>query len=269
MSKLETPQVLNDLYRDLRDRRLLLPAIALLVALVAVPVLLAKSPPPQVAPAAAAPAPEATAAQSAVLAEQVGIRDYRERLKALKTKNPFKQKFALPTPESVALAPTDPGTVADPATTGVDTSGSIPSSSTSSSTSTSAPVSGTGTSPSPAPQVKKVTKLITRRIDVAVGVLGETERVKNVRELDFLPSDDAPVVAFLGVSEDAKRAAFLVSADVISSDGDGSCVPDSCQFLTLKRDQQRYLHYQPEGESEAVVYRLKLLRVRDKVVGTE
>jgi hypothetical protein len=267
MSTLKPPALLNDLYRDLRDRRLLIPAVALVAALIAVPVLLSTDSPPAPPPAPPPPS-EATAAQPAVLAQTVGIRDYRKRLEALKSKNPFKQKFALPTPESVALADQGSTTAAGtPAASTVagDTSTASSSGSTSTSTQPVEPVSGGGTGPARV-RVEQTTKLITRRIDVAVGPLGETKQVKNVRALDFLPSNDAPIVAFLGVSEDAKRASFAVSADVVFSDGDGSCVPDPCQFLTLKRGGQRYLHYRPEGEPEEIIYRLRLLRVRDKVV---
>ena len=38
MKKLQTPALLSNLYRDMRDRRMLVPAIALVVALIAVPV---------------------------------------------------------------------------------------------------------------------------------------------------------------------------------------------------------------------------------------
>ena len=40
MKNVRPPQFLGNLYRDMRDRHLLIPAVALVVALVAVPVLL-------------------------------------------------------------------------------------------------------------------------------------------------------------------------------------------------------------------------------------
>ena len=80
----------NDLYRDLVDRRMLVPVIALLVAIVAVPVLLKSEPPAPAPPAAAAAPAEGTDEVSpAVLVSDPGVRDYSKRLSALKKKNPL------------------------------------------------------------------------------------------------------------------------------------------------------------------------------------
>ena len=93
--KVQTPAFLNNLYRDMRDRRLLLPALALVIAVIAVPAALSSSsattaPPP--APAAAGSAHEA-ATSPAVLTEQLGVTDYRKRLEQIKSKNPFRKHF--------------------------------------------------------------------------------------------------------------------------------------------------------------------------------
>ena len=87
---------IKNLFRDLRDRHLLLPVLALIVALVAVPKLLAKDadpvPPPPAAPSAASDSGDELS--SAVLADTaVSVRDYRKRLEDLKSKNPFHQQF--------------------------------------------------------------------------------------------------------------------------------------------------------------------------------
>jgi hypothetical protein len=276
MSKIQVPNFVNDVYRDLRDRRLLIPAVALLVGLIAVPALLAKSAPPPTPPPVP-PAVESTQVEPAVLAEQVGIRDYRKRLDALKSKNPFKQQFTLP--ESTGSAVEDVSS-SSAVSSSSSSSGAASLGSTSTSTGSTAsepstvdsgggePTGVSEPSSAPAPKTKTKTKLITRRIDVAIGPLGETQKLDHVSELEFLPSADDPVVAFLGTSESGKRAAFLVSDDVVSSDGEGSCA-DPCQFLTLKVGEQRYLHVQPEGAPEETVYRLKLLRIRDRLVKTK
>jgi hypothetical protein len=268
MKRLKTPDFLTDLYRDLRDRKLLIPAVGLVVTLVAVPVLLAKDS-PSAAPPAPTPPAEATAAQPAVLTEQVGIRNYRERLEALKSKNPFKQKFALPTPESVALA--DQGTGSTPATG--STNGTVDTGTTSASSGSVGTDTGSTAPSEPVSQptqggVRQTRKLITRVVDVTLGPLGETKQYENVRTTDVLPSNELPIVAYFGASPNSKRAAFLLSAGVVSSDGDGNCspTPTSCYFLTMKPGDQRYLHFQPEGEEEEVIYRFKLKRVEEKVV---
>ena len=94
--QIRTPQFLNHLYRDLRDRRLLFPAVALLVALIAVPVAFSSSSaptaPPPPAPTASGTEP-APATEPAVLAEELGVTNYQKRLERLQSKNPFKQQY--------------------------------------------------------------------------------------------------------------------------------------------------------------------------------
>ena len=74
MKQIRAPEFLNNLYRDMRDRRLLLPAAALVVCLIAVPQLLSSSsttaPPPTV-PIESAGKP--TAAEPAVVTDEPGV----------------------------------------------------------------------------------------------------------------------------------------------------------------------------------------------------
>ena len=284
MSKLKLPQTtfFNDLYRDLRDRRLLIPVVALLVAIIAVPFLLgggSEPAPVPLAPAATASADGAEALAPAVLTEQqVGVRDYRKRLAALKSKNPFEQKFALPSPEDVALGDStstststsstttitgssSSGTTSSTSSTGTDPSTITPIDTGSASPSTSSPSTGSTTPPSDSSddeQPKPVIRFFASRVNVTVGPLGETQKMKGVKPLDLLPDDKAPVAAFLGLAG-ADSAVFSISRDVVESDGEGSCAPKKpspCEFLTLKVGEERTFKYGPEGTP----YRLKLLR---------
>lgn len=253
----------KDLYRDLRDRRLLLPAVALLIGVIAVPAVLSTSSSPSPPPPAAASG-KATAAQPAVLAEEVGIRNFRQRLEQFKTKNPFKQHFRLPEPTSSALE----GVPASGEVAGGSAAEAPSTSATSSSTDTGAvSISGSSTtttpdsSPPTTDTVTRITRLVTRKVDVKVGPTGNLERLDDVGQLDLLPDQSTPVVAFLGVSDDAKRAAFLVSTDVSAVGGEGSCVPDpgNCQFITMKPGQVAQLDYTPDG----LTYKLKLARIHE------
>jgi hypothetical protein len=200
-----------------------------------------------------------------VLAEQIGVRNYRKRLAALKKKNPFDQKFALPSPSEAAdgAATTDTSGATGGATTSAPSVGT---------SATEPPISntedaplGTGgsdsstspptTSPTPAPQPE--IRFYAGRVDVTVGPLGDAKTMKDVRHLDFLPNDKRPVVAFIGLGEGGEKAVFSVSSDVVESDGDGTCAPKKpqpCQFLTLRVGEQRTLRY-VDGET----FRLKLL----------
>jgi hypothetical protein len=256
------PKFVTDVARDLRDRHLLIPVIALLVAIVAVPVALKSSAEPAPPPPPAGDALDGSATQPAVLAESVTVRDYRERLDALKSKNPFRQTFSAPKigegqqiaglddPLTTGTTPAPTGTTSDPAAT---------SSSGTTTSSTGSTNSGSNTSSEPKPDT--ITRFVARRIDILVGPEGsETER-NGVEQLTLLPSKSKPVVAFLGVSESGGKAVFLVSNDVSSTSGEGSCFPSqsSCEYLVLREGQSRTFDYTPDG----VTYKLKLRKIRD------
>jgi hypothetical protein len=275
MSQIKPPKFLADLYADLRDRHLLIPAIALVVAIFAVPVLLKSSSDPKPSPSAAAPA-NATSIQPAVLASnQVGVRDYRKRLADLKSKNPFKQQFAA-----------TPTTATTTGTAGAGTAGTTSSSGTTASGVSASPIPGgppssvaTGTPPpSTFPSgsgsngdngngngsgnnTEVVHQLFTRRVDVKVGVQGDQKLRKGVKPMTILPDDTTPVVAFLGTDEAGKRAAFVVSSDVTAVSGVGTCVPSlaDCLYVTLRKGEQVSLDYAPDGQT----YVLKLVDIRD------
>jgi hypothetical protein len=267
--EVKAPRFLTDVFRDLRDRHLLVPVVALLAALVAVPVLLkSTSEPAPPAPPAAGSELDGAATQPAVLAEDVTVRDYRDRLEALKAKNPFRERFSSPklgSGEQIAgLQDTSPtgsptGTTGSPTgttgTTGMtsDTSGSTAVGTT--------PSSGDGSgNTSSSPPTHTTTRYFTRRIDVLVGVQGAEKERNGIDAITFLPSESKPVVAFIGTRDSGGKAVFAVSDDVASTSGEGSCAPSSsnCQYLTLHEGQARTFDYTPDGRT----YRLKLREIR-------
>ena len=267
----KAPRFVTDLYGDLRDRHLLLPAVALLVALVAVPVLLSSSPeaspPPAAEPVTAADA----ATEPAVVSDElVGVRDYQRRLAAFKKKNPFKQQFATP-PKGTGLTSTggglsdggSGGTATSTVSTATSDTGGTTSSASSAPAKPASPEPTSDPAPpaveQPAPRV--ITRLVTRRIDVKVGPVGSLEEMDGVRPFDILPSTDAPVVAFLGASDEGDRAAFVLSSDATPVDGDAACAPSptSCLFITLDEGESALIDYAGDG----LTYKLKLQRIRD------
>jgi hypothetical protein len=272
--KVQTPAFLNNLYRDMRDRRLLLPALALIIAVIAVPVALSSSSattPPPPAPAAAGGSAHEPATSPAVLTEQLGVTNYRERLEQIKSKNPFRKHFTS-LPKSAKLGVVSSGATSSTATTTTGT-GSSPESP--SATSTVAATGGlttpsgstTPSAPSSEPPnetPKPTTELIQRRIEVKVGPQGDLQKRTGVKQLKMLPTSNTPVVVFLGTNEAGTRASFLVSTDVTAVSGDGSCLTttSSCQFLTLKKGQVESFDYAPD----TLTYKLKLLAIRDVVV---
>ena len=262
--RLETPQVLRDLYRDLRDRRLLIPVVGLLVAILAVPLVLASGD-ETVTPAAVAAPPEgAEQVSAAVLAEQPGIRNYRERLSALKEQNPFDPAFKARTPESTTE---DTGAAA---TSGATSGSAVPTGDSSTSTSTAGATTPSDPAPdtsAPAPteptsevpdsetdQPKPEIRFFVGRVDVSFGPVGDAKTIEDVRELDLLPGDKNPLVSFIGLAGNGGHAVFGITPSVVQTRGDGSCAPkDGCQFLRLGEGDSRYL--KTEGET----YKLKLV----------
>jgi len=273
MKKIQTPRLVSNLYRDMRDRRMLLPAIALVVGLIAVPVLLTKSsvsaPPP--APAAAGPTGgEESAAEPAVVTEQLGVTDYEKRLDQLDSKDPFRRHFTT-LPKSAKLTTTSsPGvtsstTAATSSTSGLSTSatssGSVSGSSTVSPSTTTTTSSRSGSSNSNASTSPSSLTLYSFRVSVAVGPAGDLTDRDNVKRTAYLPGKNRPLVSFVGVSEDTKHAIFSVSRDVSAVRGDGSCYPrrGNCNFLRLKPGDKASLDYAPEGDR---TYNLKLREIK-------
>lgn len=267
--KLEAPPFLVDVFRDLRDRSLLLPGMLLVVALIAVPVGLSHSAAPAPAPlTSSSTGGKPTSAEPAVFVADTGIRSYRQRLAALKSKNPFTRHFALP------KAPTD-GTGATGPTGPAGPSSSSP-------TAPAAPPSGAVTPPSGAASTgvattptntTTTTHTVTvhqrphRRpvhyydfvIDVKVGQPDDLTKRTGLKRLTVLPHESRPVVVFLGQTNDGD-ASFSVSDDVSSVHGDGTCIPgpDACRYLTLKAGDKEKFAYDPDGNT----YVLKMLGIR-------
>jgi hypothetical protein len=266
----KAPTFASNLYRDMRDRKLLVPALALAVALLAVPLVLSSSS-TTTAPATSAVPGGASSGQEdptspAVLAEQLGVTDYRKRLEQRTRKDPFRRHFTS-LPKGAKL---DTSSSLSTATTSTDTTVSSPvepatssGSSTVSSSVSSSP--GSGSSPSTGNQRDEpVLFFVKRRIDVKVGPLGAVMEKKRVKQLSFLPSGGTPVVAYLGTNESGTRALFDVSSDVTSVSGDGECrpSPSTCRFVSLKEGEVEKFDYAPDAGTP---YKLQLLAIRDVV----
>jgi hypothetical protein len=261
MKKVRPPEFLENLYRDMRDRRLLLPAAALIVALIAVPVLLGSqssstAPPPQPGGVNAS----ASAATPAVVARQLGITNYRERLEELQSKNPFHQQYTEPS-AAAALNATATGSSGSGSSTTGDTGGTSVTGSTSSVTDSSVGASSSSVSSSPSvgspsspPARPRGPKpgfhLYTYRVSVKVGEPGELRDRPEVKRLALLPNKKKPIVSFIGVSEGAEQALFLVSHNVDSVGGDGRCVPgrNSCQYVVMGIGDKANLQYRPDNK---------------------
>jgi hypothetical protein len=278
MKKVEPPKILADLYRDLRDRRLLVPFIALAVALILVPLALSKSSHrPTATPATAATGARAqvSAAEPAVMTETFGVRNFNKRLSALKQKDPFQRHFVLPKlpgGNPGKLAP--PSTSATPASTPTTAPTGAPAGSTPPATSpvTASPTSATPvtTTPTSTTPTRTVTvhsnspspglHLYHSVVDLKVGQPNKLKKREGVQPLTELPHESNPVVALMGASLDTTHAVFLVNRDVTSVQGGRSCAPSrsACQLLDMKPGGKAKLKDSADGKT----YVLKVLDIR-------
>ena len=243
----------GDVVYDLRNKNLLLPAVALLVALVAVPVLIARSGSDGSAGAyglgGATSATTPPESENAVVTYNPGVRNFKKRLSHLGPKNPFTQQYTnspAPTPgaDSLAQALTDSSTSGSSGVGGGSTGGGNS--------------GGGGKSPGKVTQQK--TTYFWWESDVQVGEAGTPMTTMNsVKPFQFLPSPDKPVLTYIGTVS-GSQAVFLVSNDVSSIGGEGTCFPsvDACQLLGLNPGKGADLIYGPDGKT----YHVQVLQVR-------
>lgn len=256
----------RDLYRDLRDRRLLPVVIALAVAILAVPFLLGggSEPPPPATPAATADAAaEGDPLAPVVLADVPGLRDYRKRLSRFHSRDPFKQQMT-----GAGTAQGGSGNLEEVDSDGAAT---VDSSGTGGTSTEEDPTGSTGT-PSDGSSAGgngnggngNEERVVKTTIDVRVGPAGATKVVRGVEPLQFLPGKKRPVVQYVEGDSDATRAAFVVSPDVTETAGDGRCDPgrNDCQFVLMEEGDLRTFVYATNGKT----YRLQLLAIHRTTV---
>jgi hypothetical protein len=276
MSGFQSPQLLTDIYRDMRDRRLLPLVLVLVVGLVIVPIALSSSPksaaPPTAAPAAPV-AKKSTTPSVNVVTSDPGLRDYRRRLRGDVPKDPFVQEFTAPTGLAGAQLTQTSGGTSSTAGTSTAATGTVSPTSTSGTTSTSGSHpsdTSNGSVPSTRTSSGSETKVVFYRVKVRTGALDSELKVQDeVGPLGTLPGGSVTALAFGGVTMDSdlnpKRAFFLVSNSATVVGGDSVCVVGSpCQILSLKLGD-----YVDLAWTDGLTYRVKLLKferhVRDKL----
>jgi hypothetical protein len=255
----------KDLFADLVNKRLWPVAIALLAALVAVPLALSKPEPHDQAAESAAQAAASKAQHDAIAAEPVvsiatSGSPAHANLRGLHAVDPFKQHHLI-----AASTPTGDTAAGGTGAAGSGTGSGSGSGSGSTGTGTGAapgrvggqPTSP-GTPPEPSPPQKTYT---TYHVDVRFGEAG-AERVHNdLPRLTPLPSSSDPVIIFVGMDKDGKTAIFLVTSDA-SPQGDGTCEPSktTCTYVHMTAGQEEFLDVS-SGTAGLRQYVLKLLKV--------
>lgn len=275
LSELKVPQVLQDLYWDLRDRRLL-PLIALvIVAIAAVPFLLGESAKPvePVAPSPGATSSSAREASLTVLPAEPGLREPSKRLAHLAAKNPFVQHYTAPV-FNEGSAPIEEGSGGGEGGTSPEVveggssggGGSAPPSEPAPApTEPSGESGGSGSGPVGPGE----TRLITFHIEIKVAhtevtkngstKMGEPETMEDVKAPTALPGAKAPVLTYLGADFINEKALMLVSTEATALFGDNKCVAgrSTCQLLELEKGMPEVVEF---GENHAR-YKFELLKI--------
>jgi hypothetical protein len=280
-SELKVPDFLYDLFYDLKERHLLPLVAVLIVAIICAPIYFKSSTKSEPEPATT-PGTTATASSTAaggetlvVARSEPGLRDYRRRLKKYRALDPFEQRGseeASPSAETTAsespttsVAPAEATVVAEEpsgvAEAPVESAGAFESSGL-------PPESGSTGSDG-----TTRTRYASDAIDVRIVTVpaGSTEEKKakptkptaqvrrNLPELTMLPTRKTPAATFMGVSNDGKKALFLISSDVESVFGEAQCVIGSqtCQLLALEPGLPETFVYGPQERT----YRIELLKI--------
>ena len=248
---------LRNVLHDLVEKKLWPIAVALVVALVAVPLVLAGGGGDKgsdAADVAAAPAtsPNANATPAKGAAKVVSLDTTVSDgpvTRPGKVRDPFVQHHL---PKDTSAASQASSTTAPPTT-------STPSGSAGSGGSSASPTTPIGPSTTP----PKTDKPAGPPSDVSTVTIklgtDKLEQYRWVQPLRALPSADNPKVIFLGLSEDGKGAIFLLDEGTTAT-GDGTCRPDpdSCEQIELKKGDIEFLQV-TNSDGQPVEYQLEVL----------
>ena len=259
----------EDVWRDLRERRLWPVALLLLVALVLVPVLLLEPAPEVPAQPAVAPAPSAVEGSPVALESRALLVAEGSDLDVFTARDPFRRPRPARRRSSSERAASGSGSPASgqgsstspdrapadssPASAGSPSgAGATPSPSPSPSPS---PATGEATSPrgsadggdatGPSSPVGAESSRYTDVVDIRFGQRGEERTISAVARMRALPSEQRPVVTFLGPSASGRSAVFLLGSPPVEQAGDGACKPSpkDCRFLSLRLDRAHDQHF--------------------------
>jgi hypothetical protein len=254
---------LLDVWHDLRAKRLWPVAVVLLAGIVAVPFVLAKKAeepavaPPAPAAEAEAPKSEGPAELAEVKLEELGQGTGSSLSSFKDPSNPFapprKVLEKISAEADGTGAPAEGGSGGDvtvkggslgggastdeaPADTGSGGSGGGSTGGDTGSGSTGGDTDDTGQTPAPPADGPEKTTTVnyTYVADVTFRANNRRHKIEALEKLDILPDRANPLLIFLGVTQDAGNAVFLVDSTLAAA-GEGSCKPSrsECAFLYL------------------------------------
>jgi hypothetical protein len=253
---------LLDLWLDLRAKRLAPVALALLAAIIAVPIVLAKGNDETPPPAPTTTAPTATTAGT-VVESQTQAKPADSRLQTFSARDPFEptKVIAVATTGSSSSGSTGTGTDASTGTssTGTTENAATPGTSGGGTTGTDTGSTGTGSTGTTTTETK--TTLFTYTVGLKFGPGGDVKTYADVKRLELIPDQENPKAVFLGVTTTGKTAVFLIDANLGVDTDEGRCRPsaDECTFLYLRPDKD---HDQALlTDSDGTVYHMRLLDI--------
>jgi hypothetical protein len=277
----------RSLISDLVEKRLWPVAVALLAAIVAIPVLVLRgdSAAAPVAPQTALPAPRVGRAQVTLDESVPAPRDRGGRLRdpfaagasdgdtgSSAPSSPSATSGASPTPSAASLSPTAAGSTDSAVLQPTSGGSSAPATTVSVPSATPAASSSSGEGGSVAPRASRtLTEQTTTTYEVTLRfgpTEGERRNLRNVARLTALPSATHPVVGYVGVLRDGKAAAFLVSSKA-SASGNGHCTPSAadCKTIELRAGDAEYFRFAESDGRPAAWYYLKLLHIDRRAAG--
>jgi hypothetical protein len=91
---------------------------------------------------------------------------------------------------------------------------------------------------------------------------GQLDR-RSLSRLKPLPSAEDPVLVYLGLTKDTKRAIFLVDATV-NAVGDGECDPSpaDCETISLREGETEFFDVLDDQGKATAQYELDLVKIR-------
>ena len=230
----------SSIWRQLVRRRLWPVAVLLLAALAAVPVVLAREP-EAVTPLDPVPVVSTTKDDDSIAAPVVAKVEPEDRSRRRRVLGAPKDPFAPPPAPKVKAKKADEPEGEDagkdlapePSKSGGSTGGSLP----------------VDTEPAEPKKTYKAGTIIVR-----MGVAeSETRERFAIQKLGPVPSDEAPLLIYMGLTKNGKKAKFLIDA-AIEVDGDGDCKPHpaSCETLELAVGETEFLDViDPEAAEDA------------------
>jgi hypothetical protein len=264
---------LLDLWHDLQQKRLWPVAAALVIGLVAVPVILAK---PAAEPAAPSVPPAASAEDREQLAALTKVKLGEEQvgkgstLGVFDPSDPFKPPkgaVASDEPAGSDVGPSPSGDAGPAGDTGSGGAGPVGDTGGGGGTTGGGDTGGdtgggdTGGDNGGGGTTTTIYKYV---VDVTFEANGRTRRIKGLEKLDMLPNESSPLLIFLGVTPKGSDAVFLVDS-TLEAAGEGRCKPSGseCAFAYIGAGSEHVF-----SEEDGDTYTVKIDEIRKVRVDT-